>query len=367
MNHTLDRRDFLAGAAGTVAAAALAAPADAARPFSFLVLGDTHFDKLDHHDMTWLEKDHHGDVAQVRRYSRHTADLLPKLLRAVRSKVRDGGAEFVVHVGDLVEGLCGTPPLARRQCEEVVDLLNRADLGAPLLLTKGNHDVTGPGAADAYKQILLPYLSKQSGEPLTTARYAVERHGCLFVLYDCYDREALGWLEKTLANRTARHVFVVVHQPIVPFQARSSWSVLIQPRQAAERARLLNLLGQHHAIVLVGHVHRYGVVTRDTDRGRFAQVALCSILSAADERPREERAGLSKYGPDLVELEPNFQPETKDERRKLLTAEAPLIKHFEYANVAGYARFVVSGGVEAEVYTGASERPWKTVNLSALL
>jgi 3',5'-cyclic AMP phosphodiesterase CpdA len=274
---------------------------------------------------------------------------------------------LVVHVGDLIEGLCGTPQLARRQCEEVIDLLTKADLGAPLLLTKGNHDVTGPGAVDAYQQVLLPYLAKQAGQPLTTARYAVERHDCLFVQYDCYDRESLGWLERALADRTARHVFVVVHQPIVPFQARPNWSVLIQPNRAAERTRLLNLLGKHRVIVLVGHVHRYGVVARETDAGRFVQVALCSILSAKDEKPREERTGLAAYGPDLVELEPTFQPETKPERRKLLEAEKPAIHHFEYANVAGYARFTVGDRVTVDVYTGAGERPWKTLNLSALL
>ncbi len=225
--------------------------------------------------------------------------------------------------------------------------------------------MTGPGAPEAYRDILLPYLGRQVGRELVSACYAVERHGCLVALYDAYDKGALAWLEKVLAARTARHVFVVVHQPVVPFRARANWSLLIRPNQQAERARLLDLLGRHRAVVLVGHVHRYGAVVRHTGEGKFAQLALCSILSAKDQEPCEVREGVAQYGPALVELEPNFQPPTHAERRQLLEAERPFIRHFEYANTAGYACVRVEGhGIQAEIVNGVGQRPWRSLPLS---
>ena len=81
----LTRRQFVAAAAalpGLAAlsqmgtAASLLAPAAAAAPatgaavtgakgFSFVLLGDIHFDKLEHHDMEWLAKEHEGDIRQI--------------------------------------------------------------------------------------------------------------------------------------------------------------------------------------------------------------------------------------------------------------------------------------------------------------
>ena len=75
------RRQFLR----TTTAFALSSVARAATPpardaFSFVLLGDLHYDKLDHHDMGWLEKNKAGDLSQIQNYSRITADITPKPL-----------------------------------------------------------------------------------------------------------------------------------------------------------------------------------------------------------------------------------------------------------------------------------------------
>jgi hypothetical protein len=155
---------------------------------------------------------------------------------------------------------------------------------------------------------------------------------------------------------------------MVPFQARANWSVLIKPEQSQARTELLNLLGEHRAIVLCGHVHRYGLMIRSTERGPFAQLALSSILSAREQAPKQLREGLDAYGPELTELEPKFQPNTKGERERLFSAEKPFIKHYEYADAAGHAVLHVEGErVTAEICLGTSAQPWRTIDLSALL
>ncbi|HWB01129.1 MAG TPA: metallophosphoesterase, partial [Pirellulales bacterium] len=185
----LNRRTFLAGGAALASATALGMAAEPRDDFSFLALGDTHFDRLEHHDMRWLAAEHPGDVAQVQHYSEHAATLLPQLLKTVADQCRRSApsVDCLVHVGDLVEGLCGQADLASKHCRDALTFLEQAELGVPLLLTKGNHDVTGPGAAEAYRDELLPYLGRQVNDRLTSARYAVRRRDCLFVMYDSYE------------------------------------------------------------------------------------------------------------------------------------------------------------------------------------
>ena len=80
---------------------------------------------------------------------------------------------------------------------------------------------------------------------------------------------------------------------------------------------------------------------------------------------RDALEGVDKYGGALVDLEPEFQPDTKQDRIKLLEDEKPYITRFEYADFPGYAIIDVSGrGVDATVYKGHSATALKKVSLA---
>lgn len=97
-NSLVTRREFLGAVAATVGAARVDGAEPAAAKidddWSFALLGDTHFDRLEHHDHAWLAREQPGDVAQVTRYSEHTATLLPPLFEAVRAKVAAAPGRF---------------------------------------------------------------------------------------------------------------------------------------------------------------------------------------------------------------------------------------------------------------------------------
>src|SRR4051794_22701807 len=98
----LTRRDFLRSTAGALALPALSTAAPPpGEAFSFVLLGDLHYDKLEHHDMAWLEKNKVGDLSQIRNYSRIAADITPRLFATVRETVAETKAAFVLQVGDL--------------------------------------------------------------------------------------------------------------------------------------------------------------------------------------------------------------------------------------------------------------------------
>lgn len=349
--------------------------------WSFILLGDLHYDKMEHHDLEWLQRDKPDDVRQVQDYSRITAELMPKLFASVKATIADLNRDprtnvaFVLQVGDLVEGLCGSEALATRQNTEAVEFVNHAQFGVPFLFAKGNHDVTGPGAVDAFKSVFCPFLAgerkklAQRGE-LAGACYEVEHGDSLLCFYDAYNnKESLAWLEASLARRTARHCFVVVHPPVVPYGARSLWYVFSQDREQAQREKLLDLLGKNHAIVLGGHIHKYSLLARTTPAGgRFAQLAVSSVIGRLETNPQHLLDGVESYNADQLKVEPSFSPTTEKQRRAIYATEALLVKEFQYADLPGYAVVSVQGGnVLVHVYSGVTRRLWRTVDLSGCL
>jgi hypothetical protein len=118
-------------------------------------------------------------------------------------------------------------------------------------------------------------------------------------------------------------------------------------------------------VLLTGHLHKFGVLVRRTSTGAFVQFALNSVINKAQVPVKNHLEGVQNYGGRLVELEPDFQPGTLEQRRSLLEREKPHIARFEHAELAGYAIFHVSdAGVRADIYLDDSEKPWKTVPLT---
>ncbi|MBC8102868.1 MAG: metallophosphoesterase [Cytophagales bacterium] len=373
---TVTRRRLLrtatgAAALGLLPSATQAAPQKGGDDFAFFLLGDLHLDKLDHHDRSWLMAEKPGDLRQIENYSRITREVVPSLLAELKQHAAsDPRIAFTTHIGDFVEGLAGTPDLAARQARESIALVSAHGPAKPFLFCKGNHDITGPGAETAWNDILMPYVAGQASVAAVDRSCFTVRHGSdtLFAYYDAYKPESLDWLEVALAKRTEKRLFVVIHPPVVPYSARSDWHLFAKPAEAALRERLLNLLGKNRAIVLCGHLHKYGTVVRETPTGRFVQVATLSVIPRAGVTPKDRREGVASYGPGVVTLEPEFSPKTRESRKQLLAAEAPYVRHFEYADATGYGIVSVKGeAVMLDLYTGLGKRKWRTLDLSALI
>ena len=369
---SVTRRDFVSSlaAGATVASPLLSSFGDDSdqEAFSFLLLGDTHFDRPEHHDFDWMRRHFAKDITQVESYCRHTETELPKLLAAAKRQFGRSTTTraFVLHVGDLIEGICGNRELAERHCREGWEFFKAAGFEAPLLMTKGNHDVTGPGAAEAYGRILMPAIAAELGRTeLERTSYAFRRGDCLFAAFDSYDRTAIDWLEELTATEDFRQLFVLTHMPIVPYNARSTWRVYSRPEQSKLRQRLIDLLGRRQAIVLCGHLHKYCLLTRRTDAGRFTQLAISSIFKGQSQDRPPLLQGSAEYGPQLTDLEPTFDPDTLSLRQDTLRREQPHIERFEYARESGYAVVHVDGpSVTADVYRRPDENVWRTVDLS---
>jgi hypothetical protein len=242
-------------------------------------------------------------------------------------------------------------------------IVSAAKLGVPFLHVKGNHDITGPGAVQAYDEVLRPFNRHEAVELTDGACYVLRHHGVMFCCFDAYEPASLDWLERVLATRTAadRVVFFVIHPPVVPYSARC-WHVYNRPEQAQRRNRLLHLLARHSSIVLNGHLHRFGLLDRRVEEKSIRQFSVISVLPDTKPNVRDET---SKYGPSMTDLEPNFSPETLEARKQTLAAEAPFVTDYAYANAPGYAMVHVRpDSITADLYIGLARTIWKTIRLA---
>lgn len=381
----ISRRHFLQTTAAATGLALAprwtqAATSGASKQFSFILLGDLHYDKLEHHDMAWVKKDKPNDVSQIENYTKITREISPRLLATVRETIGELNknaatrVSFVLQAGDLVEGLCGSEELSVKQNTEALAFVRDAKLGVPWLFTKGNHDITGPGAVAAFGSVFHPFLTAQAravapaSAEVKSARYTVDCGHAQFVFFDAYEAAAsLDWFEAVAAKRSAEHFFVVVHPPVVPYGARSTWHIFSAEKERTRREKFLALLGDQHAMVIGGHIHRYNTLTREAGKGRFAQFALSSIIPAPDVKPKMELKGVGEYTGDQIRVEPSFSPDTEAARRAVYDAEKPFVKAFEYADLPGYAVVTVDGAkVTVKMYSGFSRNLWRTADLSAL-
>lgn len=350
-------------------------------PFSFVLLGDLHLDRLEDHNLELLAKENPRKVAQIEHYCRVTSEITPSLFATVRKTIAElnkksaAPTPFTIQLGDFVQGICSTAEVALRQNKWSLEFLKSSGVSTPFLFTKGNHEIFGTGSATAYRSLFMPFLSAQlratgndNGE-LNKGFFELTHGDALFLFFDAYDSVAsLEWMEAALANRTARHVFVVIHKPVIPFGARANWHVFASAREVEHRNRLLNLLGKHRAIVLSGHLHKFNSMVRETSAGNFFQLGLWSIIPSLDVKPTVAWSGVEKYTVEQLEQDLEFSPETKQERHEIIEAEKPFVKHFDYSDLPGYAVLSVNGdNVEAKIYSGVSRKVWRTIDISALL
>lgn len=370
------RRQFLGACAASAVGGAVSHAAEGQKPFSFILLGDLHYDRMDHHDLKWLQENHGGDLSQIQNYSRLTAELMPGMFAAVKQRIaalRASAAPpaFVLQVGDLVQGLCGTAELSARQNREAVEFVAQQELGVPFLFTKGNHDVTGDGAKEAFDEVLLPFMAGQAtrvdaATSNSKANHWVTCGEAQFAFFDAYDRTSLEWLEAVAAKRTARHLFVIVHPPVVPYGARATWHLYANEKTKAQRDNMLDILGVQEAMVLGGHLHKFSALTRTAGGKRFSQLAVSSVVSDLNQKLKDELHGVASYNGDQVKLEPNHSPETESQRRQVYADERKAVTAFEYANTAGYAVVTVDGGqVTAAIHAGTADTAFQRVILSA--
>lgn len=335
---------------------------------NFVLLGDLHFDKFKHHDVHYMREHYPNDIGQVTNYSRITWENLPELMKRIKVIANQMDAAFILQMGDFLEGLAGSKELATLQAQEFIQFVADHEMGRPFIVTKGNHDITGTGSKEVYRDTVLPWQEKELQRSISSSNVSFVHKNARFVMFDGYrGAESLNWLKTILSQHKEKHLFFSVHEPVVPYNSRSSWHVFNKNPELYQE--LVNLLGRHGAIVFGGHLHKTCILARKTPFGKFVQIGIGSVINDLDGPVKDHLQGIENYNSDLVLLEPDFSPSSLQMRREILKRESPFITHYEYADFNGYGTVKIKKDQEVElsIYANIDHKPWTTVNLSNLL
>lgn len=329
-----------------------------------LLLGDIHYDRIDSHDMEWLAGKG-DDLRQVtQEYCVWTRENYPQFAGKLRQVA--AGCNAAIQLGDLSEGLAGNRLKAEYMAHDAIGALDSLHLSIPFIMVKGNHDITGPGAKEAFRDVYLPAMSRltQRSDTLQHATYATAIGNDLFVVcYDPWDKSATPeLLDSLLQSSAARHKFVALHEPVIPVNHRC-WHVY--RKDAEKRNRLLKAIARNHATVLCAHLHKYSVVSRRTPWGPIVQIMVNSVI----RNPyRQSPAEFTRnYGQTMFDGHQTWQPASLDQRRRWIEDETPYIDYYVFADIPGYATLSIDGDdITLHYFYGCEDTPIDSVNITKL-
>ncbi len=336
---------------------------------SFLVLGDLHYDLSGNHNMEWLANKP-DDVRQVKEYVDYTKDNWTDFMGILRHQVQSvmPPVKAAIQLGDLSEGLAGSEEKAGTMAAKAMKAIDDANLPVPWIIVKGNHDVTGPGAVEAFQRFYIPMIRKQTNHPeITNASYSYISGDVQIICLDPFDKntDMVTFLEKELSASKAKFKFVAVHIPVIPVTERC-WHLLKDNPE--EREKLLEVIARNKAIVLTAHLHRYSVVSRNTPFGPIVQVMVNSVVK--DRNFQEPSHVITEYGPSIAENVTDWQPETLESRKAILAEEAKNVTFYKQTDLPGYA-VIKTGGkkgtVQLEYYAAFGKEPYDKIDLTKLV
>jgi len=358
----MDRRDFIkVSAAGLVGLSIpgiwQSAGACAKREkYNVVILGDTHYDDIDplKYHAGYSDPNPSREAAHREEFVRNGqmwAQRCPRLVKRAACLV-DDETRFTLQMGDLIQGDTADAATHMRFLDDAANLMKSSlapDL--PFVTVAGNHDVRGKDDSaswQAYKEYMTVRMSAELGQEITDVNFLFRYGQDAFVVID-FNRPKVSRIKALLEEaRGARHVFVIVHGPVFPFDDPDIyfWYLLGSrtDQYAGQRREVRALLASLNAIVLCGHTHTTEFLDWRGDGGRITQMTMNSVWSSEEKGQYSVLAsGADQYG--------NLQGKT------LFDEYRPGICQYSMADSAGSFKLIVDGpSVHVDFYAGDSSR-----------
>ena len=372
----MDRRDFLKISAAGLAGLSLPSFSETVfakggaasdKKYSIVILGDTHYDAADpevyHAGYTdpkpEREANHRKEFV---RNGKMWAERCPALLNRAACLVDDDTA-FVFQVGDLIQGDTADAETHKRFLDDTMNLMKDAvapDL--PFVTVVGNHDIRGNDDAvcrQAYREYMCQRMSQELGQEVTGTNFLFHKGEDAFVVVN-YASKNLDKVKSLLNDaRGARHVFVLIHTPVFPYDDSKYfyWYFLGNRKdsRAEERREMRALLASLNAIVLCGHTHETEFLDWRGDGGRITQMTMSSVWSYASRGEYKVLAsGAKGYGTILFKEKPELATPANV---ALFEEYRAGIRDYSIADSVGSYKLIVDGSrVFVDFYPGASPR-----------
>lgn len=202
--------------------------------------------------------------AKSKQYGSRYCDLSLRKLASAGEVFTQRGVEFVVNLGDLVDGAHGdgAPAVDRSNYRAVTAVLRK--FPGPVSHVLGNHDLESLTKSEVLNELGVSDLATW---------YAFSRANCSFILLDANFRsdgtayaqgnyqwtdtavsaEQLDWLQQTVQQAVPGPVFVFIHQNIDDRSGEGERDPHVVTNAQAVRHVLAS--ANRHIIVIQGHYH----------------------------------------------------------------------------------------------------------------
>ena len=212
---------------------------------------------------THLDFRNDQDAFQFAIVTDRTGGLRPGIFPLAVERLNWLQPEFVISVGDLIEGYTDDPAILAGQWEEFEQFA--ATFEMPFFYVAGNHDVTNDAMLDlwrrkfgrthysfVYRDVLFLCLDTQDGmQQEGQSNYTTGlSEGQILYAEDVLER-----------HRDVHWTLVFMHQPL--------WDYTDDEAVSTQFARLADLLDSRHHTVFAGHFHHYVKFERDDDHSYY--------------------------------------------------------------------------------------------------
>lgn len=354
----IDRRQFIGLGGCTLGVVALGGMATGANAsYSVAILGDTHYD-AEPESVYHAHYDRSNPLAKIQaaefcRNGEMWRTRCRRLLAASGGLAKEKPTDFVLQLGDLIQGDCDDVETHRRMLADCCELFRSAyPVGLPFLTVVGNHDVRGKGAHEAYFAFAEAFLARQLGKDVKYPVVSFRKGNDLWILCDFEMRDLTPLIAELEKASDARYVFVVTHGPFTaPEGAFPAWRLGGAQLCDSLRPRLYEVLSRRRAIVLSGHTHSTAFYRHENKWGGFCEYTANSVWKSeefATDKPIASDP--SEYG---LWVKGNLVGRFKEEFERAAPEFQSNLKEYFMNKGAGHSRLSVSeAGVEVEFYPG---------------
>jgi len=197
------------------------------------------------HPWTSLSVEPATDSFQFAIVADRTGGARPGIFEKAVDKLNLLQPQFVMSVGDLIEGYTDKPDEVTAMRDEFDAIV--AKLQLPFFYVAGNHDVQEPACFDEWQ--------RRFGR----AYYSFTYQNVLFVCLDSVhlDKDQTDWALETLkGNQQARWTLVFMHYPLWRFTPQEATNYK-NPEMLNHWVKIENALADRPHTVFAGHYHEY--------------------------------------------------------------------------------------------------------------
>ena len=359
---------------GSCATAGKAGKAAGAGRYSIVILGDTHYDAADPelYHKGYTDPNPEREAVHRREFVRNGkmwAGRSRNLIKRAACLV-DDDTRYVFQMGDLIQGDTADAATHKRFLDDAMNLFkNDVAPDLPFITVPGNHDLRGNDDAvctKAYFEYMSKRMSEELGQEISGPNFLFRSGPDAFVVINFTKPNVESITNLLEQARGARHVFVLVHSPVFPYDdVKYYWWYLLGNRKdsrAAERRKMRALLASLNAIVLCGHTHTTEFMDWRGDGGRITQMTMSSVWRTDEQATYTELAsGAKEYGTLLFKENPDLETEAN---LALFDEYRAGIRQYSMSDAAGSYKLIVDGArVYVDFYAGDSARVSKRFRL----